>query len=143
MCFIREGIIAIFYILCFHPENINSKSVAHVSIMGIMLTPWGCLGQAVSAAGGRSEARKGLEGRGAVLARDGTPGKPGFFAACRKKMRPNYYKNGNIFALYGCSSLMLDSFAQSSPACRLWATVSARAFHGCIGFAFCERGLTG
>jgi hypothetical protein len=36
--------------------------------------------------------RKGLEGREAVRPRsrpDGTPGKPGFFAGYRKKMRPN------------------------------------------------------
>jgi hypothetical protein len=59
-------------IQCFCQKNINSKTVAHVSIMGIMLTPWGCLGYDV-AAQRTPQLRKGLEGRGAAAAQGRRP----------------------------------------------------------------------
>jgi hypothetical protein len=84
---------------CFRRNSI-SKTVAHVSIMGIMLTPWGAWGQAVAASGGhRNCARdwRGAEQPRRLAASGQTLGPERVSAEPRKarfsaqpKMRPNF-----------------------------------------------------
>jgi hypothetical protein len=69
--------------------------VIYVSIIGIMLTPWGCLGSTVAASGGHGEARKGLEGfsHGAAGAGARERGAPASLSFLRSKKSAQILKN--------------------------------------------------